>query len=107
MLQGTFNEKLSAEETARRIRETLRILRPGGIVHMHLLTADRDLGGTEIRLPGPAAAVQAVPIDEHMLRDLAAQGFANAHYALRGASPCFRLGEAELRETRIEAVKPD
>jgi hypothetical protein len=72
---------------------------------MHLLTANQPLGDTRLALPGPAAAVRAVPVDERLLAELAAAGFVNPHYSFRGSSPCFRLGTAELRETRIAASK--
>jgi hypothetical protein len=49
--------------------------------------------------------VRAVPVDERLLAELAAAGFVNPHYSFRGSSPCFRLGTAELRETRIAASK--
>ena len=104
-LQGMLNERLSPGEIERRLREVLRILKPGGRVQMHLLTADRDLGEQTLRLPGPAAAVQHVPVDSAMLQLLAASGFSEPRYSFRATSPCFRVGEAELRETRIEAKR--
>lgn len=105
MLQGTFNERLSAGETTQRLQELHRILKPGGSVQLHMLTADQPTGDAPIRLPGPAAAVQAVPVDEELLAAFRAAGFASADYAYRANSACFRVGEAGLRETRIVAMK--
>lgn len=105
-LQGTLNERLPQEETERRLRESLRILKPGGRVEMHFLTADRELGEQTLRLPGPAAVVQYVPVDNAVLQLLADCGFAEPRFSFRAASPCFHVGDAELRETRIEAKHP-
>ncbi len=104
-LQGTFNERLTADETRSRAAEVFRILKPGGTVYLHLLTADRDLGDAPVVLPGPAAMVQQVPVDSSLLALLVEVGFKDARYVLRGHSPCFHVGEAELRETRIEATR--
>jgi catechol 2,3-dioxygenase-like lactoylglutathione lyase family enzyme len=103
-LQGTFNEKLTAEQVAARLREIHRILRPGGTVELHVLTADRPVTG-ELELPGSASVVQAVPVDAELLEQLKSAGFPDAHYSYRANSPCFQAGEAELRETRIVATR--
>ena len=105
-LQGMLNGRLASDEVERRLREVLRILKPGGRVQMHLLTADRDLGEQTLRLPGPAAAVEHVPVDRAVLELLADCGFSEPHFSFHATSPCFRVGEAELRETRIEAQRP-
>jgi len=103
-LQGTFNENLSTDQLAARLSEVHRILRPGGTVNLHLLTADRPITG-EISLPGPAAVVQKVPVDADVIERLKAAGFADAHYSYRASSPCFQVGKAQLRETRIAATR--
>lgn len=104
-LQGTLNEKLTAEQAKVRLQEVLRILKPGGKVQLHMLTADRSTGEAKIALPGPAAAVQQVPVDQEVLALLTELGFKDAKFAFRATAACFRVGEAELRETRIEAVR--
>jgi len=103
MLKGTFNERLSAAEASRRLSEVKRVLKPGGKVHLHVLTSDRPLGEAKLALPGPAAAVQVVPVDQELLRMLTDAGFNEASFVFRAESPCFRIGAAQLRETRIEA----
>jgi hypothetical protein len=40
-LQGTFNEKPSAEEQLRRLQEVRRVMKSGGELHLHLLTSDK------------------------------------------------------------------
>ncbi len=105
-LQGTFNERRSPEDTAALLGEVLRVLKPGGTLQMHLLTADRPLGDGPLSLPGPAAAVQTIPVDSELLTLLRESGFANPHLTFRATNPCFLHSDAELRETRLEADRP-
>lgn len=74
-LQGTLNEALATEVLEQRLGEVLRVLRPGGRVTMHLLTADRPVEDASLQLPGQAAAVQRVPVDQDLQRLLTAHGF--------------------------------
>lgn len=105
-LQGTFNEKLSAEEQLRRLQEIRRILKPGGELHLHLLTSNKRCGDQPIHLPGPAAAVQFVPQEDDLRQSIASAGFVDVQTVFRAQSACFMLGECELRETRLSAVTP-
>ena len=104
-LQGTFNMAHTPDEGAQALREITRCLKPGGLVHLHVLTSDRPLEGT-LNLPGPAAMVQHVPTLDTLLAALAEAGLAHVRLTRYGSSPCFQIGEAKLRETMIEAVKP-
>lgn len=104
-LQGTLNERKPAEVVVQRMREVFRVLKPGGTVHLHMLTSDRPVGDAPISLPGPAAAVEHVPTETEVLELLSSVGLVDVKTSFRGASPCFRIGEAELRETRFEARK--
>lgn len=105
-LQGTFNERLEPSVAQARLAELHRILKPGGRVHMHVLTANVDVGDSPLALPGPAAAVQQVPVDAELLAAFTAAKFQNARFVYHATNPCFRVGPAELRETRIEAERP-
>jgi catechol 2,3-dioxygenase-like lactoylglutathione lyase family enzyme len=106
MLQGTFNERLDREEAERRLQEVRRVLKAGGLVQLHMLTSNKPTGDVPPRLPGPAAKVETVPVESEMLSLLTQAGFANPRIDFRGASPCFMLGDCELRETRLEAEAP-
>lgn len=105
-LQGTFNERLSSEEQRRRLQELRRILKPGGKVQMHMLTANKPVGEQVLRLPGPAAAVQSVPAESELLAALTSAGFVDVKTVFRAQSACFMVGDCELRETRLEAAAP-
>jgi SAM-dependent methyltransferase len=61
-LRGSLNAVLGEEEKARLLAEARRVLRPGGRLFVHVLTAEREFAG-EPGLPGPAAAVRHVPVD--------------------------------------------
>lgn len=104
-LRGTFN---AAEGEARRneiLAEVRRALAPGGRIALHILTANRTLSAS-LSLPGPAAAVKAVPTDDALLASLEAAGFVGVRLTKFGSGPCFRIGECELRETMVEAFTP-
>lgn len=104
LLQGTFNAALDVAERRRVLESVERLLRPGGQVLVHVLTADRALASAP-KLPGPAAAVQVAPVDRELLAELEAAGLVDIQLAKFGESPCFRLDGAELRETKILARK--
>jgi hypothetical protein len=104
-LRGTFN---TTEAEARRdeiLAEARRVLSPGGRVALHVLTADRPMSSAP-SLPGPAAAVKAVPTDGDLLASLERAGFVGVRLTKFGPSPCFRMHEAEMRETIAEAFAP-
>src|SRR5205807_2071544 len=62
-LRGTFNLPLDTATKERVLREAARVLRPGGKLFVHVLVGDKPLAGPP-QLPGPAAAVQHVPLQQ-------------------------------------------
>ena len=105
LLQGTFNAALDAAERRRVLEAVHRMLRPGGQVLVHVLTSDRPLSSAP-KLPGPAAAVQATPVDRELLCEMEAAGLVDIQLSKFGESPCFHYDGAELRETKVLARKP-
>lgn len=105
-LQGSLNMTAADDQTnARLFDEILRVLKPGGSVELHCLTADRSLAAGRLALPGPAAMVERVPIDRVVVHALERAGLVNIRFTKLGESPCFTALGAELRETKIEANK--
>jgi catechol 2,3-dioxygenase-like lactoylglutathione lyase family enzyme len=104
-LKGTFN--MPVEPTARDglFAESMRVLKPGGRLFVHVLTADRPVAELP-PLPGPAAVVRMTPQQAEVLTAVAAAGFVGARMIKYGAKPCFQVPAADLRETQVEAFKP-
>lgn len=103
-LRGTFNVKLSRETRQQLLREIRRTLRPDGQLFVHVLTADRPLLSAP-SLPGPAAYVQAVPVDRDLLDEVQQAGFVDLQLTKLAASPCFQAEGVEMRETKLTARK--
>jgi len=105
-LEGTFNLKLEPETLAGFANEVWRILRPGGQLLIHGLAADSAWSGPPPALPGPAALVQEVPRVEDVHRVLVDAGFSNMEVTHLSAKANFKVGDLELREMRMTAVRP-
>jgi SAM-dependent methyltransferase len=104
-LRGSWNVPISEQEGKHLLAEARRVLRPGGRLFMHVLTAERPVSG-DLDLPGPAAAVRHVPLDKDMFGLPAAAGFENVQLLKFDAKPCFVRQGVAMRETQIEAWKP-
>jgi catechol 2,3-dioxygenase-like lactoylglutathione lyase family enzyme len=106
LLQGTFNARYAPGEPRRILAEVLRILKPGAPVTLHQLTARSSLEKLSQPLPGPAAAVEAVPTAGWLLEELQAAGFVDLYFEKLGAAPCFMADGVECRETKLVGCKP-
>jgi catechol 2,3-dioxygenase-like lactoylglutathione lyase family enzyme len=104
-LRGTFNVPVADADRARLFAEARRVLRAGGKLFVHVLTADRPLASAP-QLPGPAALVQVVPPESAPARWAEEGGFAGAEMVKFDAGPCFVRDGVEMRETQLVAWKP-
>jgi len=104
-LTGSFNAALKEVERDRLVAEVRRVLKPGGEVHLHGLVADQELRGMLPRLPGVAALVKRVPLEEEPVRALERAGFINVVVTKLPEAAVFVEGGVEMREIRIAARK--
>jgi SAM-dependent methyltransferase len=104
-LLGTFNLALTDAVRDRLLQEVHRVLKPAGKLMLHTLVGDRRFAG-QPNLPGPAALVEAVPVDAELIAALERAGFVHVHLEKFGASPCFVAGGVEMRELKLWARKP-
>jgi catechol 2,3-dioxygenase-like lactoylglutathione lyase family enzyme len=105
-LRGTFN--LPLEESVKQVllQEARRVLRPGGRLFVHVLVAEKPFAGAP-HLPGPAAAVQHVPLDQEPPRLARAMGFEKVRVLKFDAKPCFVREGVNMREMQLEAFRPE
>jgi hypothetical protein len=105
-LTGTFNAALEKSQRELVVRESFRVLAPGGKVLVHGLVADRPFPGSQPSLPGLAALVSRVPLETEPLEALRAAGFAGLQLVKLTEAPWFRHDGVEMREMKLIAWKP-
>lgn len=104
-LRGTFNLPQSDAERQRLLSEARRVLKPGGRLFVHVLTAQTTFPG-EPNLPGPAASVKHVPATDDVVAAIESMGFDGVRLTKFDAKPCFVRDGVAMRETQIEAFVP-
>lgn len=106
-LQGTFNKPVDERARTKLLNEVFRVLQPGGKVHLRNLVADKPLPPGPPDLPGPAAVVEAVPMERELLESFEGAGFEDVAMVHFDAVPCFRKGDVSMRQLRLQARKPE
>jgi hypothetical protein len=104
-LRGTFNLPLSAEQRRSVIAETVRVLKPGGRVFVHVLAGESPVENPE--LPGPAGAVRAVPFESDPIALLEDAGLVAIRMLKFDTKPCFVRGSIGMRELQLEGFAPN
>jgi len=103
-LQGTFNAAGTEDQIESFLQKAAEMLKPGGVLRVHCLTADRHVDRLPV-LPGPASVVKSAPCLDRLMDALESAGFESVRLTTYRPQACFTAGDAELRETRLEAVK--
>jgi catechol 2,3-dioxygenase-like lactoylglutathione lyase family enzyme len=105
-LRGTFNMDLQEPQYSHLLAAAWRALRPGGVLVVHTLVADRPFPHGMPQLPGPAGRVQRIPLESEPMRAVEEAGFVELHLAKFAAGPCFQHDGVQMREMLLSASKP-
>jgi catechol 2,3-dioxygenase-like lactoylglutathione lyase family enzyme len=106
-LTGSFNLIINDADRLRLVTEAFRTLRPGGVLHVHGLAADRPFVNGTPKLEGMAAMVKRVPTRDEPLAVLRDAGFVNAEFTKLGDCGCLEHDGISMREIRLRAFKPE
>ena len=101
-LRGTFNVPTTDDQIIDVLRQVHEALKPGGMVQLHILTAEEAIP-SEVQLGGPAAHVKHTPVRQSLMRALESAGFANIALTTFRSGACFQFAGLPLRETKIVA----
>lgn len=105
-LQGTFNSQRFADGQLEILRRAWTALRPGGKLLVHALVTGQAPAAVP-KLPGPAAVVTHVPVDELLIAVTEAAGFVAIELVRFSDAPCFEVEDVAMRELQFVATKPD
>jgi catechol 2,3-dioxygenase-like lactoylglutathione lyase family enzyme len=106
-LRGSFNVPVDGTTREAMFAEIFRVLAPSGRVILHQLAGDRPFPNGVPSLPGPAAVVQEVPVDQELLASVEDGGFAQIRLVKFGRRPYLEVDGVAMREMIVEARKPE
>ncbi len=102
-LRGSLNVPLDAATQQRLAQESLRVLKPGGRVFVHTLVGDQTL--TDPDLPGPAAHVQFVPLENAPKDLIQSAGFGQLRLVKFEERPCFDAPGRRHARTAVGGIQ--
>ena len=105
-LTGTFNVQVAADDLYTVLRESRRVLKPGGRLVTHGLMSDLPIANQTLDLPGMAALVQRMPVHREVADQIRSVGFTNLEYSKLTARSWFEINGIGLREVKICAYRP-
>jgi catechol 2,3-dioxygenase-like lactoylglutathione lyase family enzyme len=106
LLRGSANLPPEAADLPALLRESFRVLRPGGEVRLHGLGGDKPVQGSLPGLPGPAASVKHALTEGAQARALVDAGFVDVRFEKLSAKPYFVVDGVQLREVLLAGRKP-
>lgn len=106
LLEGSINLRSNAGDLEALLRDARRVLKPHGTITVHGLVASQPVAVGALGLPGPAAAVERVPVESEPSDLLAESGFIDVRIARLAARAHFSVGGAEMREILLTAQQP-
>ena len=105
-LRGSLNVPLTPATQKHLVSEARRVLKPGGRLFVHVLTAETPFPGTP-DLPGPASSVRYTPVVDEPMRLLEEAAFAGIRKIKFDSQPCFVRQGIALRELQLEGFKTE
>jgi catechol 2,3-dioxygenase-like lactoylglutathione lyase family enzyme len=105
-LVGTFNMTITPIQIEALLKESFRVLKPGGKLLTHGLMGDKPIPGSQPKLPGLAAMVSRVPPHTEPIEALRAAGFTGVQFVKFTEKAWFSHEGVSMREVKLVAWKP-
>jgi catechol 2,3-dioxygenase-like lactoylglutathione lyase family enzyme len=106
LLRGSANLLPESCDLSALLKETFRVLRPGGEVSVHGLGGNKPVERPLAGLPGPAASVKHALPPAEQARLLLAAGFVDLRFEKLSNKPYFVVDGVQLREVLLVGRKP-